>query len=280
MLGCVILICFFLFLLLSLCSLFFLCSLFLFYMLTPKKRLIQPPYRQPEYPLRERDSTRDLGPSGGSCGGMIHKNFTDQERLRRTKLLARPTLADNGTSPWNELATRHALMPEFRARPHKKTFRSSTAPAGFHLTDLNPKRPIMKSSALDEPWSGPLNPKTYAVHNDYPEKWAGADGSQGKIGNRFYSRSHVNNYQISEVERMQVGGKTGRILRNPGFNNSNVAASSARKLRSTLIVGQDDAMEWNDGSEPYVQGSRSEIGQRGYFASARAANLASNINPW
>lgn len=71
----------------SLCSLFFLCSLFLFYILTPKKRLIQPPYRQPEYPLRERDSTRDLGPSGGSCGGMIHKHFTDQENQNRNKYI-------------------------------------------------------------------------------------------------------------------------------------------------------------------------------------------------
>ena len=111
-------------------------------MLTERKplRLVQPPYRQPEYPLRERDPTRDLGPSGGSIGGMVYSHHSDQERLVKSRRQACATLADNGTSPWNELATRHALMPEFRPRPHPKSFRSSTAPAGFYLTDKHPKR--------------------------------------------------------------------------------------------------------------------------------------------
>jgi hypothetical protein len=79
---------------------------------TKPLRLIQPQYRLPEYPLRERDPTRDIGPSGGSTGGMIYKRFSDQERKKHEK--ARPTLADNGQSPWNELSSRLAFMPVFR----------------------------------------------------------------------------------------------------------------------------------------------------------------------
>ena len=55
-----------------------------------------------EYPLRERDPTRDIGPSGGSIGGMVYSSFTDQERQRTLKANLCPTLADDGQSPWNE----------------------------------------------------------------------------------------------------------------------------------------------------------------------------------
>ena len=69
--------------------------------------------RRQEYPLRERDPTRDVGPSGGSIGGMVYKNFCDQEREKHIK--TKHSLAADHQEPWNEVATRRMKMPVFRS---------------------------------------------------------------------------------------------------------------------------------------------------------------------
>jgi len=70
------------------------------------------PTRRQEYPLRERDPTRDVGPSGGSIGGMVYKNFSDQERVKHIK--TEHSVAADHQEPWNEEATRRIKMPVFR----------------------------------------------------------------------------------------------------------------------------------------------------------------------
>ena len=184
--------------------------------------------RRQEYPLRERDPTRDVGPSGGSIGGMVYKNFCDQEREKHIK--TKHSLAADHQEPWNEVATRRMKMPVFRSVclcrtwypcvsqpsrasdhvccccccscrdiPSRKSFRCASAPAGFYLTDPDPDRNnVPSSSALDEPWQGPLNPKTYAVHNDHAHKWP-VDPAKG-TAQRFYSRSNLMDYQLKQIE--------------------------------------------------------------------------------
>jgi hypothetical protein len=211
-------------------------------------------------------------------GGFVYKGFTDAERLDETKRQARPTLADNGSSPWNEAASRSAKMPSFRDpfKIIKKKFRSSTAPGGFRLTELHPARAKMQPMALDEPWVGSLDAKTYAVHNDHPEQWSD--------GQRFYSRSNVDNYQLPTKERIRSSTTNGLKERMPGFLNTlNYERTAKRNMGSTLVMERgSDAMAWDDGSEKQRNAEGSvNVGRRGYFASARLAKRRSQrVTPW
>ena len=96
----------------------FLAHLFLFFFLAVVARFFFSslhslcPTRRQEYPLRERDPTRDVGPSGGSIGGMVYKNFSDQERVKHIK--TEHSVAADHQEPWNEEATRRIKMPVFR----------------------------------------------------------------------------------------------------------------------------------------------------------------------
>jgi hypothetical protein len=217
---------------------------------------------------------RDLGPSGGSCGGFVYKGFTDAERLEETMQRASPTLADNGSSPWNEIASRSLHMPTFRDsfRKKKKKFRSSTAPGGFRLTELHPARgATAQPMTLDEPWTGPLDPKTHAVHNDHPEQWSG--------GQRFYSRSNIHDYQLPTRDRIQEKTSNGLKERMPGFNgNLNYERTARRNMSSTLVLESGGgALAWDDGSErPRNAEGSMNVGRRGYFASARLAKKNDN----
>jgi hypothetical protein len=157
---------------------------------------------------------------------------------------------------------------------------------------------IPSSSALDEPWNGPLDPKVYAVHNDVPSKWSGYQNGQK---NRFYNRSNIPiNYQMTSIDRIIHGpSKTAKLLRKGGHINSstNYEHLSSKNLKSTLILKNSNHMEWNDGSENKnltlhmkrtINNATSNkrkkkllhvgkyIGKRGYFASARACKSRSS----
>ena len=168
------------------------------------------------------------------------------------------------------------------------------------------RRNTPSSSALDEPWKGPLNPKLYAVHNDYPKRWMSDKGQT----QRFYSRSHLDDYQMSQIDRILKGSKTKQLLRKPGYVNSssNYENATGQDMRSTLVLNSNERMEWSDGSEQKVLnrlivsrgrggsgsvggnpcGAGRKMGTRGYFASARAVGLSGSepprssqvITPW
>ncbi len=244
----------------------------------PPPRLVQPPYRNWEYPLRERDPTRDVGPSGGSTGGMIYRHFSDTERIEAQLASVRPSLSHGGTSPWDERNSRLAHHPHFRAKPNKRKWRSSTAPGGFALTDpahwakttQTSGRPNTKPMTLDAPWDGPPLGNS-RVHEDAPGRWTG--------GQRFYARSHLEDYQQTRIERVVNGARTS-IGRKPGHSlrgGEAVQAHCGRSLRATLsvddsggrgggpggsaILGVESGggsailgdLEWHDGSSELAQ---------------------------
>lgn len=258
-------------------------------------RLVQPPYRNAEYPLRERDPTADVGPAGGSQGGLIYKHFTDQERLEDTRSRQGPgSLSEGGRDPWDERATRRQHMPEFRGRPVKANWRSVTAPGGFHLTDpphwekttTTAGNPNVTPSSLDAPWDEPRIGKAMA-HTDSKEKWW--------KGKRFYTRSHLHDYQRGTVKRVQLGERTS-IWRKPGHALSageSVGFGRGRDLSNSLNL-RDGRFEWADGSSAGVSenlngtfvGHKARrtprvspvsivepIGSKAYFASSRSVSM-------
>ena len=265
-------------------------------------RLVQPPYRNAEYPLRERDPSADVGPAGGSSGGsgLIYKHFTDQERLEDTRARRGPgSLAEGGRDPWDERATRQQHLPEFRGKPVKANWRSVTAPGGFHLTDpphwekttTTAGNPNVAPSSLDAPWDEPQIGKPLA-HTDHKGKWW--------KGKRFYSRSHLHDYQRGTVKRVQLGERTS-IWRKPGHALSageSVSFGRGRDLSNSLNL-RDGRFEWADGSAAGVSenlngtfkartavGGRPRrsprvspvnivepIGSKAYFASSRSVSM-------
>ena len=205
----------------------------------PPPRLVQPPYRNWEYPLRERDPTRDVGPSGGSTGGMIYRHFSDTERIDARLASCQQSLSHGGASPWDEKNSRLAHHPHFRAKPNKRKWRSSTAPGGFALTDpahwakttQTNGLPNIKPMTLDTPWGGPPLGNSI-VHKDTPGRWTGRK--------RFYPRSSLEDYQQTRIERVLNGSLTS-IGRKPGHSlrrGEAVQAHCGRSLRATLSVDE------------------------------------------